>query len=95
MERSDEEFPGKYDKPIWAGFFIFTFFFGALLFCICKSTPGFFRQAKKPEPLVVPEPRQPKTPTYPGDSITCIECGAEIPASASVCPKCGWTYETP
>ena len=24
----------------------------------------------------------------------CLECGAEIPADVSVCPQCGWSYES-
>jgi rRNA maturation endonuclease Nob1 len=26
--------------------------------------------------------------------IPCFECGKVIPANASVCPSCGWTYES-
>jgi hypothetical protein len=26
------------------------------------------------------------------DSITCLECGTEIPEGQAKCPACGWTY---
>ncbi len=32
------------------------------------------------------------------DSVTaekCLECGAELPETATTCPKCGWTYALP
>ena len=29
----------------------------------------------------------------PEDSDSCLECGEPLPASATTCQKCGWTYE--
>ena len=29
----------------------------------------------------------------PEDTITCMSCGQAIPADASRCPNCGWTWE--
>jgi hypothetical protein len=29
------------------------------------------------------------------DVDTCLECGKVMPAGATVCPACGWTYESP
>ena len=29
------------------------------------------------------------------DVDTCLECGKVMPAGASVCPACGWTYGSP
>jgi len=27
------------------------------------------------------------------EDITCIQCGATIPAQTDVCPSCGWSYK--
>jgi len=42
MSMKDEDFPGRYDKPIWAALMIFTLFVGAVLFWWWK--PMFLRR---------------------------------------------------
>jgi hypothetical protein len=44
-----------------------------------------------------PEPALPEL-TPPDDtreSSLCVPCGANIPAGATHCPACGWTYRVP
>jgi len=36
MGRSDDEFPGRFDKPIWAAAILLANVFGAFAFFICK-----------------------------------------------------------
>jgi hypothetical protein len=31
--------------------------------------------------------------TTPAEAITCLACGAKIPARQTHCPHCGWSYE--
>jgi len=42
MSMKDEDFPGRYDKPIWAALMILTLFVGAVLFWWWK--PLFLRR---------------------------------------------------
>ncbi|HKF21894.1 MAG TPA: hypothetical protein VKE93_10010 [Candidatus Angelobacter sp.] len=37
------------------------------------------------------EPAEPNTPAEP---ISCLSCGASIPARDRRCPKCGWSYQS-
>lgn len=39
-------------------------------------------------------PKQPPVPSkdYTDQSTTCAPCGTTIPAGATRCPKCGWSY---
>jgi hypothetical protein len=39
-------------------------------------------------------PRQPreKPKDYTQQPTTCITCGTVVPAGATQCPKCGWSY---
>ena len=30
--------------------------------------------------------------TNTSGTITCLDCGHDIPAGSDKCPKCGWTY---
>jgi hypothetical protein len=39
--------------------------------------------------LTSDEPDEESTEPEP---ITCLQCGNEIPAGKTKCPKCGWTY---
>ena len=39
-------------------------------------------------------PKQPREPArdYVEQPSTCVPCGTTIPAGATHCPKCGWSY---
>lgn len=34
-----------------------------------------------------------ESPGAPPEPITCLACGARIPARQTHCPKCGWSYK--
>lgn len=52
-----------------------------------------FRDQPQPMRRVEKEPDSNATPvTPPQDAFDCMQCGEEIPGSASSCPNCGWTW---
>jgi hypothetical protein len=30
---------------------------------------------------------------FPRDDLRRLNCGADMPAGVTTCPKCGWTYQ--
>ena len=40
MQRRDNEFPGRYDKPIWAAVMIFGSLLGSIVYWFCKPRPA-------------------------------------------------------
>ena len=54
MRRHDDEFPGRYDKPIWAAAIIFGNVIGAFAFWLCKpvapsSNESLRQQYERPD----------------------------------------------
>jgi hypothetical protein len=63
----------------WVLVIIMVPFFGVVLYWILG--PKQQASAARPAEISASEP------------IGCIACGTEMPAGASGCPKCGWSYE--
>ena len=80
MARTDDTFPGKYDKVIWAAVFLLTYVFGAFLYLIFKLEEDITQitESKKAR-IEYPQP--------------CLKCGKTIPPDATKCPSCGWSYQ--
>jgi len=43
--------------------------------------------------VVAPKAPSEVQPAAVLEPTTCVECGMSIPSGATVCPKCGWSYE--
>jgi hypothetical protein len=80
MKRSDNSFPGRYDKPIWAAILLLCNLVGAVAYFISKplNEKPIFADIKSPE-KENPEP--------------CLKCGKIIPPNTTKCPSCGWSYQ--
>ena len=46
MRMSDEDFPGRFDKPLWVAIMIFTFVLGALAFGVWKVSVAASRHVE-------------------------------------------------
>jgi len=69
--------------------FLFAFFWAALGYV---ATEYVNKRMPLPAPVVPPEPLRapaPPPPTPPSPKIHCVYCGAENPADAIFCQKCG------
>ena len=71
--------PGRYDKPIWAAILLIGNILGATVYFAAKR-----KIMKEPAPDLMS-----RIPQYPGP---CIKCGTTIPADATECPSCGWSF---
>jgi len=80
MERSDDTFNGRYDKPIWAAVFLLFGVLGAFIYIVSLLSNDIVEHLEIKETKM--EYEQP-----------CLRCGKTIPADSTQCPACGWSYQ--
>lgn len=79
MAKSDDEFPGRFDKPTWAAILLLTNVIGAFAYWLAKPEKESPRVEATAPIREYPEP--------------CIKCGQIIPVGIATCPSCGWSYQ--
>jgi hypothetical protein len=80
MTRSDNSFPGRYDKPVWVAILVICNLIGAIAYFIAKP--------REDKPLFVDVKPPVKDSPEP-----CLKCGKIIPPNTTICPSCGWSYQ--
>ena len=79
-------------KLTWVLVIILIPVFGLVLYWLITPSPSAQSEVSIPRPSGSLPKKDYQDEKYQNEPIVCVTCKTTIPAGATACPKCGWSY---